>query len=284
MTTQRTSLFRLTALLRLFPTNLLSRLTGIVAAIPLPFPLNFIILRMYALLFGVDRAEAQYPLSKYLSLQSFFTRALRPDARPVDSNPKSVISPVDGTLVRVEDVSGGTLLQAKGWHYPIRGLLGDARQAARYLGGSACTLYLSPADYHRIHMPLAGTVESLCYLPGRLFPVNRFSLFRIENLFLLNERLILHIQTQAGKMAMVLVGATNVGKIRVRFDDVQRRLVRQGPYVRSYNREIFLDKGEEVGCFELGSTVILLFEKERVCLSPGEGVRTKMGEAIGFLP
>jgi len=272
------------ALLRVLPTNLLSRLTGIVAAIPLPFPLNVLILRAYAFLFGVDRAEVQYPLSKYLSLQSFFTRALKPDARPVDPNPDSIVSPVDGTLVRVEEVTDGTLLQAKGWHYAVRDLLGDARQASRYLGGSACTLYLSPADYHRIHMPLSGTVESLHYLPGRLFPVNRFSLFRIENLFLLNERLILHIRTQAGNIAMVLVGATNVGKIRVRFDDVHRRFSLQGPYARSYSREIFLEKGEEVGRFELGSTVILLFEKERVRLSPGEGVRTKMGSAIGFLP
>ncbi len=274
----------LLALLRVLPTNLLSRLTGIVATIPLPFPLNFLVLRTYAFLFRVNRAEAEYPLSRYSSLQSFFTRALKPDARSVDRNPGSVVSPVDGTVVRVEKVTNGTLLQAKGWHYSIRDLLGDPRQSSRFLGGAACTIYLSPADYHRIHMPLAGTVESLYYLPGRLFPVNRFSLRRIENLFLLNERLILHVQTAAGNMAMVLVGATNVGKIRIRFDDVHRRFSRQGPYSRSYEREIFLEKGEEVGCFELGSTVILLFEKDRVLLSPGEGVRTRMGDAIGFLP
>lgn len=273
----------LLALLRTLPTHLLSRLTGIVAAIPLPFPLNFLILRIYVFLFRVNRAEAKYPLSKYYSLQSFFTRALKPDARAVDPDPKSVVSPVDGTVVRVEKVTDGTLLQAKGWHYSIRELLGDSRQASRFLGGAACTIYLSPADYHRIHMPLAGTVESLYYLPGRLFPVNRFSLLRIENLFLLNERLVLHIRTAAGNMAMVLVGATNVGKIRVSFDDVHRRFSRQGPYSRSYKREIFLQKGEEVGCFELGSTVILLFEKERARLTPGRGVRTRMGEAIGFL-
>jgi len=272
------------ALLRLFPTNLLSRLTGLAASVPLPFPLNLPVLRLYAFLFGVDRAEAEYPLSKYLSLQSFFTRGLKPDARPVDPDPACIVSPVDGRLVRVEDVSDGTLLQAKGWRYSIRDLLGDGRQGDRYQGGSACTIYLSPADYHRIHMPLAGTVESLNYLPGRLFPVNRFSLFRIENLFLLNERVVLHIRTRAGYMAMVFVGATNVGKIRVHFDDIHRRFSRQGPYSRTYSREIFLEKGEEVGCFELGSTVILLFEKERVRLSPGEGIRTKMGERIGFLP
>jgi len=255
-----------------------------VASIPLPFPLNYLILRTYAFLFRVNRTEAESPLSKYYTLQAFFTRALKPGARPVDRDPKSVVSPVDGALVRVEMITDGTLLQAKGWHYSIRDLLGDSRQASRFLGGSACTIYLSPADYHRIHMPLSGTVESLYYLPGRLFPVNRFSLLRIENLFLLNERLILHIRTAVGNMAMVLVGATNVGKIRVRFDDVHRRFSRQGPYSRSYKREIFLEKGEEVGCFELGSTVILLFEKERVRLSPVEGDRTRMGETIGFLP
>ncbi|MDX1764609.1 MAG: archaetidylserine decarboxylase, partial [bacterium] len=176
------------------------------------------------------------------------------------------------------------LLQAKGWHYGLADLLGDRRQAARFLGGSFTTLYLSPADYHRIHMPLDGRVESLRSIPGHLFPVNRFSLHAVENLFVLNERIVLHFTTDAGDLAMVLVGATNVGKIRIAFDDGKRRLSRSRPFERQYGGEVVLRRGEELGRFELGSTVILIFEKGGAVLEVDAGDRVEVGRSIGFIP
>jgi phosphatidylserine decarboxylase len=268
---------------KVLPTNLLSRLTGFLARVPLPFPLNVLFLRTYAALFRVNLKEAEFPLSRYHTLQAFFTRRLKAGVRAVEADRKSIVAPVDGTFLQRQSVSSGTLLQVKGWRYSLRDLLGDPKQASLFLGGTACTIYLSPADYHRIHMPLEGTVECLHYLPGRLFPVNRFSLTRVRNLFLLNERVILHLKTGAGNVAMVLVGATNVGKIRVCFDDIRRRFSRSGAFQRTYTREIFLPKGEEVGCFELGSTVILLFEKGQVTLTAEEGEKARMGGAIGFI-
>jgi phosphatidylserine decarboxylase len=253
----------LLVVLRVLPKNILSRITGALARIPFPYPLNVLLLRTYSALFRVNLGEAEKPISQYHSLQSFFIRRLSPESRLPDTDLGKVLSPVDGRVIAAGRISDGTLLQAKGWRYPIDDLL---------------------ADYHRIHMPLDGVVESLRYIPGHLFPVNRFSLNRIANLFVMNERVTLNFRTGAGQMAMVLVGATNVGKIRICFDDVRRSMFRRGPFQRSYKGHIALRRAEEMGRFELGSTVIVLFEKERVRLDVQAGEAVRVGKALGFIP
>lgn len=272
----------LLGLLRLLPKNLLSRITGALARIPLPVPLNILLVRAYSALYGVDLTEAELRPSQYHSLNSFFVRKLKPSARPMDPDPKSILSPVDGVVSQCSRISKGTLLQAKGWTYPLRDLLSDPQKATQFLEGSSCTLYLSPSDYHRIHLPLDGAVQSIQYIPGQLFPVNSFSLSRIRNLFVINERLIIYLRTDLGALAMVLVGATNVGKIRLLFDDIRKQVFQRGPFQRKYRPEIPLRKGEEMGCFELGSTVILLFEKDAVKLSIQAGNSVRVGKPIGF--
>ncbi len=271
----------LLGILRILPKNLLSRVTGVLAGIPLPFPLNLLLVRTYSAIFHVNLAEAELPPSRYHSLNAFFTRRLKSSARPLDQNPESLLSPVDGLVIQAGRVTNGSLLQVKGWTYTLRELLGDPKRATSFLEGSYCTIYLSPSGYHRIHMPMDGTAESLQYLPGQLFPVNRFSLTRIRNLFVINERLILHLKTALGDVAMVMVGATNVGKIRIIFDEVRPRFFRKGPFQRTYQPGIALKRGEEMGRFELGSTVILLFEKDRAELSVKKGDHVQMGKTIG---
>jgi phosphatidylserine decarboxylase len=271
----------LLGLLHILPKNLLSRVTGVLAGIPLPFPLNLLLVRIYSALFHVDLTEAEFPPSRYHSMNAFFTRRLKSSARPLDQDPGRLLSPVDGLVIQAGRVTNGSLLQAKGWNYTLRELLGDPKRATSFLEGSYCTLYLSPSDYHRIHMPMDGTAEFLQYLPGQLFPVNRFALSRIQNLFVINERLVLHLKTALGDVAMVMVGATNVGKIRITFDEIRTRFFRKGPFQRTYQPGIELKRGEEIGCFELGSTVILLFEKDRAELSVKKGDRVQVGKSIG---
>ena len=271
-------------LLHLLPKHLISRITGWLSRVPLPFPLNFILVRAYAALFHVDLSEAERPPSQYRTLSEFFVRRLKPSVRPVDHDPQHLLSPVDGTVIHSGPISNGTLLQAKAWTYTIRDLLGDPGRAANFMVGSSVTIYLSPSDYHRIHVPVDGSAETLQYIPGRLFPVNRYSLDRVKNLFVTNERLVVHMKTSLGQVAMVMVGATNVGKIRVTFDEVRNQVFHKGPFVRRYRPEIALKRGDEMGCFELGSTVILLFEKDRVELTVQEGSHVRMGESIGLIP
>ena len=268
-------------LLHLLPKHLISRITGSLGRIPLPFPLNLLLVRAYAAIYHVEIEEAELPPSQYRTLNAFFIRRLKPSARPVDPDPKHLLSPVDGTVIHSGPISNGTLLQAKAWTYTLRDLLGDPGRAANFLGGSSVTIYLSPSDYHRIHVPVDGEAEALQYIPGHLFPVNQYSLSRIRNLFVINERLIVHMKTGLGQVAMVMVGATNVGKIRITFDEIRNQVFHKGPFLRKYRPGIALRRGDEMGRFELGSTVILLFEKDRVSLSTQEGDCVRVGRSIG---
>ncbi len=258
-------------------------MTGHLARVPLPFPLNATLFRLYGRFFHVNFEEAARAPSEYHTLQEFFTRELKPGVRPLDPDSQSILCPVDGRVMQVGTIEAGTLLQAKGWRFAVSDLLGDAEWAAPFADGTACTLYLSPGDYHRIHMPLTGSVEALHYLPGHLYPVNRFSLNRIRNLFITNERVVLFLTTRAGRVAMVLVGATNVGRIRLAVDAIPRRFFYRGAFQRSYPGGIAVSRGEELGCFELGSTVILLFEKGRVRVDLQVGAATRVGAALGFI-
>jgi phosphatidylserine decarboxylase len=267
----------------LLPKSVLSSAVGALTRAPAPAALHQTAMRAFSRAYGVDLSEAELPLEGYARFADFFSRGLRSGARPIDPDPRAVVSPVDGVVSQVGRVEVGTCLQAKGIRYPVDRLLGDAELAQAFArGGAFATFYLSPRDYHRIHVPVSGRVVSSRYLPGQFWPVNPATVRSKEALFCLNERLVTVLETDLGRCAVVKVGATCVARIRVGYDD---RLTHAGqqPGLRTYDPPRSLLKGAELGRFEMGSTVILLFEPERVrwdgWLQPAATVR--MGQRIG---
>ena len=203
---------------------------------------------------------------QFESFNAFFTRELKPGARPVDSRPEGIACPVDGTVSQAGSINEGVIFQAKGKYYSAEALVGDDDRAADYLYGSFATLYLAPNNYHRIHMPLHATLVSMTYVPGRLFSVNTQTTRHIDRVFARNERVVAHFKTLHGPMAMVLVGALNVGSIETVHQGVVApnglRDVTHWDYPA--HKQLTFSKGEEFGRFNLGSTVILLTGPEMV--------------------
>ncbi|PTX58271.1 phosphatidylserine decarboxylase [Melghirimyces profundicolus] len=271
----------LMAILNCMPKNTISRWMGRFARSPFSRRLIPYFIRR----FDVDLTQVEKPVSDYPTLLDFFVRGLKEGARPVNPDPDFIVSPVDGMVSQCGTVSDGTLLQAKGVTYTLEALLGGDEEKVRlFSGGRFITLYLSPRDYHRIHTPVTGKVKGLTYIPGSLFPVNALGVKRVRGLFARNERLITYLDSPAGKVALVKVGATNVGSIRVVYDPEittnhpgKRRMV-----TRIYPESNELEKGQELGRFEFGSTVILLLEPGKTEwigeLSPG--TRVRMGQPI----
>lgn len=226
----------------------------------------------------------------YADFNSLFTRALKPSARPLQASDSAQIAiPVDGTVSQLGDIHDDRLIQAKGHDYSTTTLLGgDCGRAKQFHNGRFATIYLSPRDYHRIHMPLAGRLKQMVYVPGRLFSVNAVTVRQVPGVFARNERLICYFDTDAGPMALILVGALHVGSMETVW--AGRITPPYGPYIRYWHYgeadpPIALDKGVEMGRFNLGSTVILLFADKAVeletALSAGDSVR--MGEVLGRL-
>jgi phosphatidylserine decarboxylase len=196
-----------------------------------------------------------------------------------------VVSPVDAVVSEAGVAEGGRLVQAKGIDYGVEALVADEDLARRLEGGAYATLYLSPRDYHRIHFPLAGSVLGWRYVPGRLWPVNPASVRTVRGLFAVNERLVTILDTPLGRCALVAVGATVVGRVHAYYDPTVPRTNDPGAKSRGrdYETPIPVAKGQELGAFEMGSTVILLFERGRIRLDARmvPGTRVRVGEAIG---
>lgn len=246
------------------PTRALSRLLHALAEARAPWLKNLLI-RLFVRIYRVDLREAEKPdPAAYPNFNAFFTRRLAAGVRPLPDDEDAVICPVDGRLGAVGAVRRGRLLQAKGVAYDVAELL-DGREewAAPFLAGVYATLYLAPRDYHRVHMPLSGTLRETLYVPGRLFGVNPASVRAIPRLFTRNERLVTLFDTSAGPMAAVLVGAFGVGGIRTVWDGnvtpPHRHASRHESYPHSGHGGIRLARGDELGAFRFGSTVILLF-------------------------
>jgi phosphatidylserine decarboxylase len=233
----------------------------------------------------------------YEHFNSFFTRALKPGARPLPSEIDAVACPVDGVLSQAGDIVEGTLIQAKGRTYRLEQLLGESggesggrsgERAALFANGHYATLYLSPRDYHRVHMPLRGQLREMVYVPGRLFSVNAASTQAVRDLFGRNERVITVFDTPAGPMGLILIGALFVASIETIWAGVVTPPPRRagGRRTRRWDYTTVrpvLERGEEMGRFNMGSTVIVLFSAGRVKweprLSPGQSV--KMGQRLG---
>jgi len=273
------------ALLRALPKHAVSRAAGWVAARQLPRPLRGPAVRAFGGAVGVDFDEVRDRLDSFPSLQAFFTRALRAGARPIDPAADAFVSPCDGAWGAAGMVAQGQLLQVKGRTYSLAALLGDAAAALRFEGGAFATLYLSPRDYHRFHAPCAARVVRAAYLPGALWPVNRVGVEGIDGLFAVNERLCIFLDVcGAGEdLCLVAVGATNVGKIRVTFDDLTTNLRGAVPERRGY-RDVVLAKGDELGRFEFGSTIVLVAAPARLALDvQAPGTPLRYGARIGSL-
>jgi phosphatidylserine decarboxylase len=259
----------LLTLLGKLPERGLSRSFGRIADIPLPPRFRRLVLMSFADSVGIDLSEVELPLEEYPSLNAFFVRRLRNGAREWPRDDRTIASPVDGVVGRSGEVERGMAIQAKGHSYPVADLLADRGEAAAFEGGSFLTIYLSPRHYHRIHTPTAGMVRRATYLQGSLYPVNAAAVMHIPALFARNERLVAHLETARGRVAVVAVGAYNVGRISAAFDPTWGGSGREpwvsnrrtpAPMERRYDPPHRLEVGDELMAFHLGSTVVLLFE------------------------
>jgi phosphatidylserine decarboxylase len=271
-------------LMRIVPRSALSTAVGRATRIRAPAALHQVAMKVFARRYNVDLHEAELALENYPTFAEFFTRRLKPGARPIDGGEKVVVSPVDGTVSQIGYVEGGECFQAKGVRYPVEKLLADPAGARRFAGGAYSTIYLAPRDYHRIHAPLPGRITGYSYIPGELWPVNRASVRLQDQLFCLNERLTTYLETAAGQVAVVKVGATCVARIRAAYDEVITHTGGRAK-VHCYPAPIPIARGAELGVFEMGSTVILLFEPGRVRWDEGlrEESVVRMGTRIGEL-
>lgn len=235
--------------------------------------------------YGVNMAEAANPdLRSYTTFNEFFTRPLRDGARPLAD--ASWVCPVDGAISQFGSIAGDQIFQAKGHSYSIRALVGgDAGLAAQFEGGAFATLYLSPKDYHRVHMPCEGRLSRMIYVPGKLFSVNPTTARGVPGLFARNERVVCVFDSVHGPFALVLVGATIVGSMATvwhgQVSPPRSASVREWHYDGA---SVVLSKGAEMGRFLLGSTVVMLFPKNTLCFNPRWSVTCaiRMGEAMGF--
>lgn len=241
-------------------------------------------IRLFCKWFKVDLAEAQdSDPHSYATFNAFFTRPLKPWLRPLAQGEHVLVSPVDGRISQMGGITDGRIIQAKGHEYTVLELLGgDAQWAASFQNGQFMTIYLSPRDYHRIHMPLAGTLLEQIHVPGRLFSVAEYTVRTVPRLFARNERVVAIFDTAYGKLAMVLVGAINVAAIETVWAGLVTPSAGWGVTRRVFPG-VHLAKGEEMGRFNMGSTVILLLENAVLRWEEGMAVgrQLKFGERLG---
>jgi phosphatidylserine decarboxylase len=272
----------------LLPHHLLSSLMHSIARIELK-PIKDLLIRQAIKWYKVDMQEAlESDPAQYRCFNEFFTRRLRPDARPVSPAINQIAAPADGTLSQSGDIEAGFLFQAKGHDYSLLELLGgDTEMNRLFEEGNFATIYLSPRDYHRLHMPVSGKLKRMLHVPGRLFSVNATTCEKVPRLFARNERVICLFETDFGPMAMILVGAIFVSSIETvwagTITPIRQRVNSWDYEPSSTPATIELEKGEEMGRFNMGSTVILLFGKDEMDwteeLTAGSPVR--MGQTIG---
>jgi len=245
------------------------------------------LIRLFVKQYNVDLAEAdETDATAYANFNAFFTRALKNGARPADADPDAVLCPADGRISQSGHIDHGRIFQAKGFDFGTGELLGDDARAAAYHDGSFITVYLSPRDYHRVHMPLAGELIETVHIPGRLFGVAPFAVAAIPRLFARNERLVCHFDSALGPFAVVLVGAMLVSGVATVWDGVAIP-----PYASTIvrrdcrGRGIWLKRGAELGRFEMGSTVIVLLPARLGRFSPHlvAEQNVRMGQKVGTL-
>ncbi|MBP6217355.1 MAG: phosphatidylserine decarboxylase [Oligoflexales bacterium] len=278
----------------IIPKNLESFFFGVVTRIKLPIPIANLLNRWFASYFRLQMSEAEKPLEAYRTLEDLFTRRLKPGLRPLEG---PFISPCDAMFRSSEPLLDGSALQAKGIRYSVKTLLygTEAPPQTNFHPSWACSLYLAPHNYHRVHAPFTGQILSVQYIPGKLWPVNDTFTGKIPNLFCENERVVFSLQHEGGGLAyLVMVGAFHVGRIQIAHaPNFASNLLRSHCYQKGYPRYLDLPKrniqvGDEIGTFLLGSSVILVLDRmiqERFSLKKIERpTPVKMGQNLGIIP
>jgi phosphatidylserine decarboxylase len=266
----------------LLPLNHLSFITGKLADLRLPSLVAPKILSLAAKALKIDLSESAQDLRQFKSLNALFLRALKAGLRPIGPG---LVSPVDGTLRSFGRLSAGKTLLVKGQELDLPKLLGSADYAKRFSAGFFFNLYLSPKDYHHVHYPVSGEIIACTHIPGRLWPVNDWAIKHVDDLFSVNERLVTHIETTSGLVSVVMVGAANVGKMSLSYAEIvtNSRLGAKEPRTIVFTPKKTCSKGERLGSFHLGSSVLLLCEGEITpCpeLLPG---KVSFGQSLGLL-
>jgi len=259
-----------------------SAFVGGIASKTLPSRLRPLAYRAFARAVGANLEEVERELSEYESLGDFFTRGLREGARVIDDDPRAIISPCDGVIAARGIAEAGALVQAKGRNYRLADLVADDDFAARLTGGAYTTIYLSPRDYHRVHTPVNARIESYDYLPGYLWPVNPRLANRRDQLLAKNERVVIRLNSpEVGDVAVVMVGAAGVGNIRLTRGPDSACLRSMGEPYRVELKDLTVKRGDELGAFRLGSTVVMIFEPGRAELLGSVGDAVQFGQRLG---
>ena len=252
----------------------------------LPGGLGRSLVGAYARSYGLNLAEAEHPLTHYPSLQALFTRRLVDGARSMPDDPSAIVAPSDGTICETGLARAGVLLEAKGSAFTLTQLLADENLATRLTGGPYVVIYLSPRDYHRVHFPLGGKVISWSHIPGKLFPVGPRSVRREAGLFARNERFVTVVDSAWGRYAVVMVAAVGVGHITATYDPEvathEGGFASKGVRHKLFESPIPIERGQELGIFNLGSTTVTIFEPGRIQLAElSSDSPVAMGSSVG---
>ncbi|MFN3713829.1 MAG: archaetidylserine decarboxylase [Alcanivoracaceae bacterium] len=269
----------------ILPHHLLSRAVGALARSDTPWiKTTFINIFLKQFDINMKEAEIEDP-DMYPTFNAFFTRALKEGARPISDEPDAIVSPADGAISQLGRIRGSDVMQAKGQYFSLFELVGgDPELASEFINGHFATVYLSPKDYHRVHMPLAGTLREMIYVPGRLFSVNQATTRQIPDLFARNERAVCVFDSEQGPFVVILVGAMIVAGIETVFAGQVTPLARTVTRIRYPARDaIHFNKGDELGRFLLGSTAILLFPEGKTDFLQGLTADSpvRMGQKLG---
>lgn len=264
---------------KVVPQHRLSRVVGKIAASENPL-VKIAVIAAFKTKYGIDMSIAEQTNAlKFKSFNDFFTRGLRTGVRAVDADSTAIVSPADGAISQLGKIENGDVFQAKGQKFTVENLIADPQLAEPFKNGEFATVYLSPRDYHRVHMPFAGTLTETLYVPGELFSVNQTTAENIPGLFARNERMVCLFDTELGRMAVVLVGAMIVAGI----ETVATGKVKPSGRIELNQHNLFLEKGAELGRFYLGSTAVILFEENKMQWDEKFKANSTvlMGEALG---
>ena len=264
---------------KVVPQHRLSRVVGKIAASENPV-VKTAVISAFKAKYGIDMSIAEQTNAlKFKSFNDFFTRGLRTGVRAVDADQGSIVSPADGAISQLGKIENGDVFQAKGQKFTVENLIADPQLAQPFKNGEFATVYPSPRDYHRVHMPFAGTLTETLYVPGELFSVNQTTAENIPGLFARNERMVCLFDTELGRMAVVLVGAMIVAGI----ETVATGKVKPSGRIELNQHNLFLEKGAELGRFYLGSTAVILFEENKMQWDEKFKANSTvlMGEALG---
>lgn len=233
---------------------------GVLVHIQLPSFLNSLLIRQFAKAYKIDLSEAEYPVEHYKSLGDFFVRKLKPGIRPIGST--WALHPADSTITQAAKIADGRLIQAKNRTYSVESFTQDAKALDKWKEGFFLTYYLCPTDYHRVHSPVSGKIVRVVYIPGALWPVNSWSTSHIHELFSINERVLVEVQTERGLVGVMFVGATNVGQIILSFEpEIRGNQLLSNAVVEKTYANLSIQKGDELGQFRMGSTIVMLYSK-----------------------